>query len=336
MIENNLSIKDGYKIIDTIRGLWAGHALLAAHELGVLALLWQDDCSFDQITQQLSLDPRGTCALLSTLHNLGIVEQNGETYALTAIGRQAADPDGAYTGYLGFHALLRRSWADLPVRLRQGDSSGFAPNHTDSPELVAQYIKAMDALGTPIAHELAAILNVKPGEKVLDLGGGSGVYARAILARQPEAKIVFVDRPVVVQMLRNSLMANSTALHGLQLVEGDYFTFDGNGQFDIVLLANVIHNENAEDNVRILHTCANALRPGGHLAILDYLATSPTDDSTAPLGFEMLIYLITRDGQVHSRDTLILISTQAGFETPNVIQLGRYCLAICRIKGGGI
>jgi len=319
-----VQVKSESDIFDTVRGLWTGHALLAAHELGVLALLWHGDYSTDQIAQRLSLDPRGTSVLLSTLRSLGIVDQAANSNTLTPIGTKAADPNGSLAGYLGFHTLLLRSWAELPECIRRGGSGDIEPNRTQSPELVMQYIKAMDALGQPVADELAAALDVKPGEKVLDLGGGSGVYARAILRRQPEAHVVLVDRPVVIQMLRKSLMAESGAVHNLQLVEGDYFTFDGKRQFDLVLLANVVHNESAEDNVRIVQTCAKVLRPGGHLAVLDYFMGAPTRNS--PVGFDLLLLLISNFGRLYSRNECQSWLRRCSLNMIDSSQVGRYDL----------
>ena len=295
-----MKVNEDSGVLETVRGLWTGYALLAAHELGVLALLWREDCSTDQIAKRLSLDPRGARALLSTLRDIQLVEQNVDTYTLTSEGRDVADPEGALAGYLGFHTRFRRSWVDLPDRIRQGVSSNLEPNRSGSPELTAQYIKAMDALGAPVADELAASLDIKPGQKVLDLGGGSGVYARAILSRQPEAQVVLVDRPVVIRLVRESLEKRPEFVSNLQLVEGDYFTFDGKGQFDWVLVANVVHNERAEDNARIMHTCANALRRRGRLALFDYFLGCPKP--FPPAGFDLLLLLISQSGRLYSLD----------------------------------
>ena len=207
-----MCVKSRQDVFDVVRSLWVGHALLAAHELGILNLLWRTDLSTDEIADEFSLDLRGTRALVSTLRDLGLIEQGGDVNSLTPVGREAADPEGALSGYLAFHASLRPSWTELPDRLRRRATGKFHPNCCDSPKLVESYLKAMEALGQPVADDLAKALNVKPGERVLDLGGGSGVHARAILARQPQAHVTLVERPVVVQVLRKWLQPCSSCL----------------------------------------------------------------------------------------------------------------------------
>lgn len=321
-------------IFNQVRGLWAGHALLAAQELGILDLLWRSGLSADQIAKRLSLDAHGVGALFAALRDIGIVETKDGANSLTLCGREAADPNGSISGYLAFHAMLRRSWAELPDLVRQGVHGEFEPNRSDSPELVKAYIKAMDALGKPIADDLAKALDIKPSQTVLDLGGGSSVNAQAILTQQPQAHVTLMDRPIVIRLLQESLLITSPK--NLTLAEGDYLNLKVQQQYDLVLLANIIHNEGPTDIACILNSCSMALTPGGRLAILDYFTDLPLNAGAGPAGFEMLLYLITSHGRVYSHDNLISMTTEAGFVKPDIAQVGPYCLAVFERDGGGV
>ena len=325
-------MKGEHDVFKYVRGVWAGHALLAAHELGVIGLLREEGQSACRIAHRLSLDIQGIYALLSTLCGLGVVAKEEGSYFLTASGREIADPAGSLSGYLDFHVLLKRSWEELPQRIRQGGRGSPEPNRSEAAEIVKNYILAMDALGQSISADLAIALNVKHGNRVLDLGGGSSCHARAILARQPHAEVTLVDRPVVVQFLRNSILAEAGSPQNLRIVEGDYLAFEGDENYDLVLLANVMHNEGPESNAKILHSCIRALRPGGRLAVLDYLSDSFAGFS-GPLGFEVLLYLITDQGMLLTYKELSSYLKKAGFGTPHMIKIGLYCLAIANKKG---
>jgi ubiquinone/menaquinone biosynthesis C-methylase UbiE len=316
-------------VLDSIRGVWSGHALLTAQELGVLALLASGDLGAAGIADRLSLDLRGTRALMQTLEDLGIVETKGDAYALTPIGSEAADPDGSLSGYLGFHSCLRKSWANLPDRLLGATQRDVEPNRSDSREVVMLYIKAMEALGRSVSADFAAALDVKPGEKVLDLGGGSSVHARAIAVQQPRSEVTLVDRPVVIRLLQGRALPNTRLPRNLHTVAGDYLTFDGDGRFDLAVLANVVHNEGPEENARIMRNCLRALKPGGRLALLDYLP-DVTAEFTGPTGFGLLIYLITRKGTLYTKTDILTKLSEAGFVDPNESALGHYSLVIAR------
>jgi SAM-dependent methyltransferase len=319
-------------VISNIRGIWTGHALLAAHDLGLLKLLKEKGLTDRQTADILQLEFRGVRALLRTLSGLGIVELKNGCYFLTSTGFEAADQSSVLYGYLSFHCLLNDAWTGLSDRIRLGASCEIEPHRSSSLEIVRDYIKAMDALGRPVASDLAKNLNPQPGDSILDLGGGSCVHARAIIRHSPNAKVTVIERPLVIDILKETLNPDSNNANEPRLIAGDYLTYQEEEKHDLILLANIVHNENPSDIRRIFQNCSYSLKPGGRLAVLDYFA-SDYNEELGPSGFGMLIYLITPEGELYGEDELESMLEETGFIKDRDIQIDRYLLKIVKKNG---
>ncbi|MDZ7860641.1 MAG: methyltransferase [Candidatus Krumholzibacteriota bacterium] len=317
-------------IFRQIRGLWTGHALLAAKKLGIMELLMKSGLSIPQLADQLSVDERGMRALISTLSDIGIVNNENDVISLTALGRETSLPDRSLSGYIKFHSLLSNHWANLDKLLKKGSSLPIDPNISVSPEIVKSYIEAMDALGMPISEELVNALDIKSGDRVLDLGGGSSVHARAILSKHPDAQVTLLDRPIVIKLLKEEFSGKWNISKNLILTEGDYLNLRSDEKYDIILLSNIIHNESSDNILNILESCSRVLNEGSRLAILDYFYSANNKLTSSPAGFDLLLYLITSHGKIQNLDYIEDLVKQAGFIEPVYSVLGNYRLGIYR------
>jgi SAM-dependent methyltransferase len=98
-----------------------------------------------------------------------------------------------------------------------------------------------------------------PGRRLLDVGGGTGNYARALAAEGWE--------PTVAD--RSPEMLARAAAKGLPTVEADAQQLPfGDGSFDAVMLVSMLHH--VEDQAAALAEARRVLRPGGRLAALAF------------------------------------------------------------------
>lgn len=96
-----------------------------------------------------------------------------------------------------------------------------------------------------------------PVRRVLDLGAGTGLLSRQILARHPQAQVVLLDGSrAMLERARESLPAAETILADLRepLPEGP---------FDAVVSSLAIHHLEPEDQRGLYLRIPQALRPGG-------------------------------------------------------------------------
>ena len=135
-------------------------------------------------------------------------------------------------------------------------------------------------IDAPLVMELvtAAAAATTPGAAhVLDVGCGAGNYTLKLLEKLPglDATLIDLSRP----MLDRAVQRISVATNGtVTAIQGDVREIElGEGQFDIILAAAVLHHLRTDDQWRsVFAKLHRALRPGGSIWIADLIQhTSP-------------------------------------------------------------
>jgi SAM-dependent methyltransferase len=124
-------------------------------------------------------------------------------------------------------------------------------------------IKGIEAWDRRLLAFIRQVLDLKPGERVLDLAAGSGIHARMLARRGLD--VVGLD-------VSPSLMRYATAEAAAQGVDdvifvlGDMRALPFDEAFDaLVMLSSSFGFFDGETNLRILADVARVLKPGGRL-----------------------------------------------------------------------
>ncbi|MDL2237465.1 class I SAM-dependent methyltransferase [Christensenellaceae bacterium OttesenSCG-928-K19] len=100
----------------------------------------------------------------------------------------------------------------------------------------------------------------KPNPRVLDLGGGTGLFSYYLLQRYPQAQVTLVD-------LSGDMLAVAKERfkkhEGFGYIVADYARHRFEEKYDMVISALSIHHLAAEDKERLYHTCYGILQEGG-------------------------------------------------------------------------
>lgn len=252
------------------RLLWtfASHRVVTtAARCGVLARLAKGPAYPSDVAGELGLDPDATAKVIRALHAHGLLVSDGAGYrvAPSLAGLLGADGDGLLP-FLDHSHRMYTTWGEhLETWLRGGEW----PRGTRSPDDVRVFGEAMRAMGTQIANRLVDALDLDDVQRMLDVGGGFGHFARVLCEASPGLYAVVLDRPEVVELARRDLAGGSFASR-IELVGGDYHDTDLGSGYDLVLLANVLHQESARDAAGLIRRAARALAPGGRVAVLDF------------------------------------------------------------------
>jgi ubiquinone/menaquinone biosynthesis C-methylase UbiE len=252
------------------RLLWgfAGHRLVTvAGRTGILRLLGEKSVTPDEVAAELGLDPLATGKVVRALCALGVADSDGEHYRAAAGLRPHFQPgDHNVVPFIEHsHAMYERWGATLEPWLRGEEW----PAAKRTPEEVLRFGAAMRAMGSQIARRVAATLDLEDAETMLDVGGGWGQYAKALCAAKPELRATVLDIPEVTQKANAELAG--TAFEGrISFLGGDYLDTDYGSGYDLVLFANVLHQETADRAAEMVMLGARALAPGGRIAVVDF------------------------------------------------------------------
>ena len=252
------------------RLLWAfaSHRVVTtAARCGILERLARQPGQPIDVARELHLDADATAKVIRALHALGVLvfDDPGYRVAPSLADLMGAGDDGLLP-FLEHSHRMYSAWGEhLETWLRGGEW----PRGTRTPDDVRVFGEAMRAMGTEIARRLADALELDDVQRMLDVGGGFGHFARVLCDASPDLQAVVLDRPDVVELARRELEGGPFE-DRIDLVGGDYHDTDFGSGFDLVLLANVLHQESSRDAARLIRRAAQASTPGGRVAVLDF------------------------------------------------------------------
>jgi hypothetical protein len=136
-------------------------------------------------------------------------------------------------------------------------------------------------------------------QSLLDVGSGPATYPIALCRRFPHLRATVFDLPGTLEITARYVHEANLA-DRIELVAGDYRNDPVRGEFDAVLLSNIIHGENYERNQTLIAKLAKNVKPAGGLIVKDHIL----DESRAnpPVGaiFSLLMLLTTDGGRCYS------------------------------------
>jgi ubiquinone/menaquinone biosynthesis C-methylase UbiE len=107
-------------------------------------------------------------------------------------------------------------------------------------------------------------------QSLLDLGGSHGLYSIECCRRYPSLRATIVDFAEALQHTQRIVEEEGMGFR-VQLLAADFTAMELPPSQDCVLMFNVLHGLNEEENSALLQRGLQALKPGGKLYILDQL-----------------------------------------------------------------
>ena len=188
------------------------------------------------------------------------------------------------------------------MRLTQAIRKGRAPSAPqppDDPVFRRRFAKALHERSRYLIPKITRHITLKKTRSLLDLGGGAGSYAFALVRKTPGLQATIFDRSVTTKVALDMARRGGLAKR-VSVIGGDLFEQDYGGPYDAVFYSNVIHIYGHQENLRILRKVKRALRPGGRLIIVEYFLerdrTRPRDASL----FNLMMYLFTPSGRCYT------------------------------------
>jgi SAM-dependent methyltransferase len=234
---------------------------------GILPRLATAPGTADQVAGELELDPLATGKILRALTALGLLDSDDDgSFCITgALAPHFLPGPDALTPFLLHHHEMYERWGETLEPWARGEPA----RSNKGPPDPATFGAAMQAMGAQVSKLVASRLDLDGIGRVLDVGGGFGHYSRALCRIKPELEAVVLDKPEVVRLGREQI-AGSELEDRITFQEGDYLTSDLGQGYDLVLAANILHQESQERAAGLVTRCAAALAQHGRLAVVDF------------------------------------------------------------------
>lgn len=278
-----------------LSGYQVAAALHAAYANGIFAELHRRPQGAQEVARACATDPRGTEILLDALVAVGVLHRHGPTYVVPREMATYLVPglDGDSTGLMEMVPDMVHAWSDLSRGLKDGTPRYRLTSDAllgGDPERVRRYIRSVHTASREAARRVAEMAPLLPGSSLLDVGGGSGIFAAEFSRRTPDLKAYLFDLAPTLDVARTILRAEGLE-DAVEYVPGDYRHDPFPGPVDAVLVSNVLQTESEENALVILKKAHEALRPGGTLLIHGTMgeSTGTTPPTVALRSLQMFV-----------------------------------------------
>ena len=289
-------------IFQVANGFMAAKHLFVANEVGLFEALADAPATLDDLARRTRIPRRTLRILADAMAALGFLERQGDQYQNTPVAStflSRRTPTDLRPALRYWNQLNYQRWTELEavVRTEQAVFGEFA----FTPEEQQLYTEGVEAITAGTARALATTYEFAHHHKVLDLGGGTGSFLRAVVSQHPHVEATLFDVPAVAALARQRLAGSPVATR-LRIVEGDFFTDPLPADHDVILIANVCHNFLPARNRALLERVGTCAPTGTRLLLVDFW-TDPTH--TQPLMAALMagaFLLVTGEGDVYSAE----------------------------------
>ena len=181
-------------------------------------------------------------------------------------------------------------------------------------EQVQTFTRAMFGISVGPAMTLAKSFDFSNYTKLMDIGGGSGVYPIQIVKQQTNMNAVVLDlKPVCI--VAEEYIQRFNLQNKIQIIAFDLFKDNFPNDCDVALLSNIIHWLNKNQIVMLFKKIYKSLpRDHGTLLISEWLLN---DDMTGPIPsaiMSMTMILEQTEGRNYSYLEISRMLIKAGFK----------------------
>jgi demethylspheroidene O-methyltransferase len=319
------------ELFDLVAGFVYSQWLFACVELKLFERLAAAPMTAEQLAAESKLPQLSAQRLLDAATSLGLTQPRGEDasgqrrYGLGPLGAAMVGND-AVTAMVQHHRALYADLAD-PLTLLRGERGGgelarywaYAGGHADDrapgalgETVTAPYSALMAATQPLVAGQVLDAYPIGRHRRLLDLGGGEGVFAAAALARAPKLEAMVFDLPAVAGLAR-ARFARLGLAQRAQAFGGDFHRDALPAGADIVSLVRVIYDHDDEPALAILRAARRALPPGGTLLLAEPMAGTAGAEPMGAAYFGMYL-MAMGSGRSRSAGELAALIERAGFD----------------------
>jgi predicted O-methyltransferase YrrM len=301
-------------------GIYAADLFIAA--VGWLDFFtWLSDKPSDRetICASLHLARRPADVMLTLFTAMGLIENEDGAFHLTDLARERLVGGSPWDMGPYFSSQRERPTCRAMLEvLRTGKSAGWGSKEDEDvwieamerEDFARSFTAAMDSCGAYLAPAMARALDCAGYESLLDVAGGSGIYACAVITAHAHMQGSVLERPPVDKVARHAI-AQKGFSDRVSVVSGDMFEGLPVG-YDVHLFSHVLHDWDELAVRTLLQRSFDTLPPGGMIAVHDaHLNAEKT--GPLPVSEYSVLLMFSTEGKCYSVGEMEALLGEVGF-----------------------
>ncbi|MDH5729557.1 MAG: acetylserotonin O-methyltransferase [Gammaproteobacteria bacterium] len=301
-------------VMQTASAYWNSNVLHVAAALDIFSHLGDGPLSIAEIANKTSADSRGLEMILIALIPLGFLNKTSDdkfentklSHTFLVKGRPR---------YQGGIVTMFESWVAAWSKLKDAVVNG-APvvekQHDHGEEETRTYIMGMLYRGIPQADLLAEEVTLQGKKKMLDVGGGPGIFTIKMCKKYSGLEGDVFDLPQTLKITKE-IIHDFAAGDLVSTKEGSYLQDEFGNGYDVVLLSSMINQEGPEVIKEIIRKSFDAMDSGGTILIQEQFLNTEKTGPLLPvlIGLNQLVH--TPAGRAYSAKEVADLAAEVGF-----------------------
>ncbi len=265
--------KKAERLFNLVNGFVYSQVLLACVRTGLIARLAAGPVSIADAAVLADMPIDGAARLLKAAASIDIAERLHDGRYLLGVQGASLHGSPGVADMIAHHALLYADLSDPVALLRRGGGGGelaaywaYDAGRDAAADAVAPYSALMASSQAMVAEQVLGACRFGRHRRLLDVGGGAGVFVRAVGAAYPRLETAIFDLPAVAARAPAGLAA-----HG-----GNFFEDALPTGFDLISLVRILHDHDDEPATKLLRNVAKALPADGKVLIAEPMAETPS------------------------------------------------------------
>ena len=298
-------------MFDINAGFIYSQIALAMVETRMFDALAAGPLSVSEAARHADLPEAGAERLLKAAASLELAERVRDGRYVLGERGAAVHADPGILAMIEHHRHLYLDLADPVALLRRGGGGGALATYwayarsanpaASSGDAVGTYSNLMAQSQAMVAEQVIGAYDFSRHKRMLDVGGGEGVFARAVRAAAPRVEVALFDLPAV------AARASDITVHS-----GNFFEDALPQGFDLISLVRILHDHDDDLALKLLRNIFASLPCGGQLLIAEPMAETRGSRAMGDGYFGMYLWAMG-SGRPRTADEITAMLREAGF-----------------------
>jgi SAM-dependent methyltransferase len=271
-----------------------------------------------EIAGRCHASERGIRTLCDFLVVEGFLTKDGDAYGLAPDAAAFLDERspmfvGSIVNFLASD-FMSANWRGLTRAVCEGGTPPEASSTVPNAPVWVEFARSMAPMMVPAAHAMAEVASAHGAAwKVLDIAAGHGMFGIVYAQRNPGSRVVSVDWADVLKLASENARKMGVA-DRYETLAGSAFDVSFGAEYDLILIPNFLHHFDPPTNIGLLQKVHAALRPGGKVAILEFVPNPDRVSPPMPAQFSAMMLASTSKGDAYTFGELTRMLSDAGFK----------------------